>query len=60
MRIYSKDLNKLINRLEISLTQEEAEDFYFRINDLPDGGLFRSEKYRIGDLEVKLICLKRE
>lgn len=33
MRIYNDNDNKLINEVEISLTQEEAEDFFFRIND---------------------------
>jgi len=33
MRIYNDNDNKLLNEVEILLTREEAEDFYFRIND---------------------------
>ncbi len=55
MRIYSKDLNKLINRLEISLTQEEAEDFYFRINDLANNPSYKDDLIRDDFIEGNVI-----
>ncbi len=46
MRIYSSDQNKLINELEIQITQEEAEDFYFRINDLANNPNYKEDLIR--------------
>lgn len=57
MRIYSSDKQVLINKVEISLTKEEAEDFQFRINDLANNPNYKDEFIRddvvFGDLILK-------
>lgn len=43
MRILNGDNDKSINKVEIFLSKKEAEDFYFRLNDLANNFVIRDD-----------------
>ncbi len=62
MRIFNGDNKKVYNGIEIYLTPEEAEDFYFRLNDLANNPKIRDDvimsesvEDEKGDLKCKKI-----
>lgn len=57
MRIYNSDEKNLINKIEIILTKEEAEDFYFRLNDLANNPNYKESLMR-DDLVVGNVIQK--
>lgn len=39
MRLFIPEIDKTVDEIEVYLTREQAEDFYFRINDMANNPL---------------------